>query len=392
MVRYVGLDLAWGTTARTGVAVLDEDGRLVHSSAVVTDAEIDALVEQHAGGHDVAVAIDAPLVVPNLTGQREAERLVTRHFGRFDAGAHPSSRSRPHFDPPRAEVLAARHGWHVDPAVQPGPGVSVAIEVYPHPAMVVLFGLGRVLPYKGKARRGFDVRHAAWLQLLDHVERVAGPTLGLAGNARWAQVRQEVRGAQRAAVLERLEDEVDAIVCAYLAWLWATERERMVVLGSVGDGYVVVPGLPTGEPTPRPVTGKVSKNGAVARRQGERAPTAVPPATRRSAMRYLLSVIDDATGTATPEEVAAIDAFNARLEADGHWVLAGGLVAPRDAVVVDDRDGRGLRTDGPFAETTEYLAGFWVLDAPDRETALALAADASRACRRRVELRAFLGG
>ncbi len=246
--RYIGLDLAWGRTARTGVAVLDGAGRLVHSSSVRTDDEIDAVLDRHTSARDVVVAVDAPLVVPNLTGRRLGEALVTRHFGRFHAGAHPSNRGRPHMDPPRAETLARRHGWCVDPDVRPVPGVSVAIEVYPHPAMVVLFGLPRVLPYKAKQGRPLAVRQAAWAQLLDHVEDVMGDTLGLGDDARWAAIRHEVAGAERAVVLERVEDEVDAIVCAYLAWLWGTQRERMVVLGTVGEGYVVVPGLP--EPAP----------------------------------------------------------------------------------------------------------------------------------------------
>ena len=42
-------------------------------------------------------------------------------------------------------------------------------------------------------------------------------------------------------------------------------------------------------------------------------------------MNYLVSVIDDNTGLATPAEMAAIDAFNDRLRAEGHWVFAGGL-------------------------------------------------------------------
>lgn len=244
LTRYVGLDLAWGRTARTGVAVLDGSGRLVHSSSVRTDDEIDAVLDRHTSGRDVVVAVDAPLVVPNLTGRRLGEALVTRHFGRFHAGAHPSNRGRPHMDPLRAETLAQRHGWHVDPEIRPASGVSVAVEVYPHPAMVVLFGLPRVLPYKAKQGRSLQVRQAAWAQLLRHVEDVMGDTLGLGDDARWASIRAEIAGAERPAVLERLEDEVDAIVCAYLAWLWGTQRERMVVLGTVGEGYVVVPGLP----------------------------------------------------------------------------------------------------------------------------------------------------
>ena len=108
-------------------------------------------------------------------------------------------------------------------------------------------------------------------------------------------------------------------------------------------------------------------------------------------MHYLVSVIDDRTGSADASERAAIDGFNDRLRAGGHWVLAGGLTAPSEAVVVDGRGGRVARTDGPFAESTEYVAGFWVIDAADDTMALDLAADASGACNRRVEVRRFLG-
>ncbi|WP_129336342.1 DUF429 domain-containing protein [Cellulomonas endophytica] len=250
MTRFVGIDLAWGPTARTGVAVLDEAGCLVHSSSVVTDEELDAVVRTHTAGAPVVSAIDAPLVVPNLTGMRPAERLVTQHFGRYAAGAYPANRSNRHFDPPRGERLAQRHGWTVDPDVRPDAHTSVAIEVYPHPAMVVLFGLERVIPYKSKPGRDLESRSAAWRVLLDHLERVAGPLLGLASNARWQHLRDAAVQATRPVDLDRIEDEVDAIVCAHLAWLWATERDRMVVLGTVEDGYIVVPGLPT-PPAPR---------------------------------------------------------------------------------------------------------------------------------------------
>ena len=108
-------------------------------------------------------------------------------------------------------------------------------------------------------------------------------------------------------------------------------------------------------------------------------------------MKFLISVLDDTTGSATAAEMAAIDAFNDRLEADGHWVFAGGLSAPSASAVLDDRAGAGLVTDGPFLESKEYIAGFWIIEAPDREVALALAAAGSRACHRRVEVRPFLG-
>ena len=107
-------------------------------------------------------------------------------------------------------------------------------------------------------------------------------------------------------------------------------------------------------------------------------------------MQYLVSVIDDTAGHATPEEDAAIDVFNDRLKAGGYWVFAGGLAAPDTATVIDNRRGEAVFTDGPFVESKEYLAGFWIMNAPDLDVALKLAAEGSRACNRKVEVRPFL--
>jgi hypothetical protein len=105
---------------------------------------------------------------------------------------------------------------------------------------------------------------------------------------------------------------------------------------------------------------------------------------------YFISVLDDTTDSATAEEMAEIDAFNEQLEAEGHWVFAGGLASPGTATVVDGRDGEAVFTDGPYLESKEYLAGFWVIEAPDLDVALELAADGSKHCNRKVEVRPFL--
>jgi hypothetical protein len=107
-------------------------------------------------------------------------------------------------------------------------------------------------------------------------------------------------------------------------------------------------------------------------------------------MEYLVSVIDDTTGVATTDEMAAIDAFNDRLRADGHWVFAGGLGSPNTATVIDNRNGEPVFTDGPFLESKEYLAGFWIIEAADLDVALKLAAEGSKACNRKVEVRPLL--
>jgi hypothetical protein len=113
--------------------------------------------------------------------------------------------------------------------------------------------------------------------------------------------------------------------------------------------------------------------------------------------QYLISVLfDDTTATGTAEEVAAemasIDVFNDQLRAGGHWVFAGGLASPSTATVIDGRNGEAVFTDGPYLETKEYIAGFWIIEAPHLDVALRLASMGSKHCNRRVELRPFQHG
>jgi hypothetical protein len=84
-------------------------------------------------------------------------------------------------------------------------------------------------------------------------------------------------------------------------------------------------------------------------------------------------------------------AFNDKLKADGYWVFAGGLEPARQAVVVDGQGEQPVVTDGPYLESKELIGGFWVIDVPDREVALRLAAEGSKACRGKVEVRPFGG-
>ncbi|SBT49300.1 YciI family protein [Micromonospora narathiwatensis] len=107
--------------------------------------------------------------------------------------------------------------------------------------------------------------------------------------------------------------------------------------------------------------------------------------------QYLISVLHDTSDPATAEEMAAIDVFNERLVAEGHWVFAGGLTSPSTATVVDGRDGEPVFTDGPYIESKEWIVGFWIIKAPHLDVALRLAAQGSKSCNRRVELRPFLG-
>jgi hypothetical protein len=109
---------------------------------------------------------------------------------------------------------------------------------------------------------------------------------------------------------------------------------------------------------------------------------------------YLLSVhLVEGEPVPLPEQMAQaymdVDVFNQELRAAGAWVFAGGLQPATAAAVVRISDGDVLTTDGPFAETKEWLSGFWIVSAPELDAALDLAARGSRACGRPVEVRPF---
>ena len=243
---FVGLDLGWSTGA-TGVAVVDAVGRLVVSGRVRTDDEIVAWVD-HLVGDVLVAAVDAPLIVPNKNGMREPEKKIGRAFGGFGASAHTSNQKKFGGEAPRAMRLADRFGWETDPGAPTGVGAPVCIEVYPHPAMVGLFELGYRLDYKkGNTQR----RLPGFVELMGRLESI--PELALADYPRWGELRSTVE-APGPGDLNRVEDELDAIFCAHLAWLWHHRPDALQVYGSVAEGYIVAPPPPTHRPVRPPST------------------------------------------------------------------------------------------------------------------------------------------
>jgi predicted RNase H-like nuclease/ppGpp synthetase/RelA/SpoT-type nucleotidyltranferase len=241
-MHFVGIDLAWGDRQPTGLAVLDEDARLLHVSAVRTDDEIRAALTPYVEG-PCLVGIDAPLIVVNPTGSRPAEQELSRDFRRFEAGTHPSNTGKPEFaNGTRGARICKMFGLDMDPR---SGRRRRAIEVYPHPATVVLFGLGKTLKYKAKPGRSLDLLRAELLELMDHVERI------VTTERTWRELRTRVETATRKVDLRHVEDQVDAVVCAYVALFAERWPERTTTYGDFERGYIVTPTLPDAHATVR---------------------------------------------------------------------------------------------------------------------------------------------
>lgn len=251
---FVGMDLAWGEKNPTGLAVLDAGGTLLHLSAQTSDAQIVEALAPYAGA-GVLVAIDAPLVVVNATGNRPGEAALNRDFARFDAGAHPANTGKKEFSSmPRGARLAATLGLDIDPGSR---AERRAIEVYPHPATIALFRLGRTLKYKNKQGRPLEQLRSELLLLVDLLQglETARPALHLSTHPDWTRLVARITSAARKSQLRPAEDEVDAVVCAYVGMFASVRADRTTTYGDLATGYIVTPTLPDGHrPSPRQTT------------------------------------------------------------------------------------------------------------------------------------------
>ena len=163
---FVGLDLAWGRKNTSGGCVLAYPGDARDGKAEVLDVaetlgDDDAILgwvekwDKAQGWEGLLLGIDAPLLVPNETGKRPCEAELGRRFARFQAGAHPANRQlfggdvRGERLVERLATLGVPHDPYLSAPRQMG--VRQVMEVFPHPAHIVLFGTAAHTQVQGQA-------------------------------------------------------------------------------------------------------------------------------------------------------------------------------------------------------------------------------------------------
>jgi hypothetical protein len=111
-------------------------------------------------------------------------------------------------------------------------------------------------------------------------------------------------------------------------------------------------------------------------------------------MQYLMLVCSD--GVATPEIAATMQehtpAWVEEMDSSGARLLGNGLLGPDAAKCVRVRDGQTLVSDGPFAETKEFIAGFDIIEAENLDEAIQIAAKHPVSWYFAIELRPFTPG
>ncbi len=107
-------------------------------------------------------------------------------------------------------------------------------------------------------------------------------------------------------------------------------------------------------------------------------------------MKYMLLIYgaeSDWTEDERKECMIESMGISEELEKQGKWLAASPLQSVTTATSVRVRDGRKQITDGPFAETTEQLGGYYIIDADNLDEAIAIAARLPPAKKGTVEIR-----
>ena len=239
-VVFLGIDLGWygKPSGLASIRVSQEGLYLQNLTRLEKSMEILTWIQDQTGNGNAVVGVDAPLIIRNQGGIRDAERELNREFRRFHAGCHAANLGRPFAGnvlsfSRRLAALGFAHGAAMA-ARAPG---RFQIEVHPHAAMVNLFDLSRIVKYK-RGRRAARARELRRLRALMLSRlRMLDPALPL-----------RLPGVPNAGNLKPVEDQIDAVLCAYIAahwWFWAGARNR--VYGCGATGYIVVPERKTNE-------------------------------------------------------------------------------------------------------------------------------------------------
>lgn len=231
-IRVLGVDLAWGEKNPDGVCAISlssSGGSVLDCRLVRGDVELLQWVKMWEGDGSALIAIDAPIVCPNTSGARPVDGLTHRHFGKFYAGCHPANSLRcPR--PPRICRALAKNGFAVG-----WKGSRVVAEVYPHPAMVRLFGLDQRIPYKRgpvvERRRMFGILQSHLHKfLLQHFPFLAED--------------REVQRLLQEPWTKAVEDQTDALFCSLIGvWHRLHDGRKTQVLGDTETGFLLVPYL-----------------------------------------------------------------------------------------------------------------------------------------------------
>lgn len=244
---FVGVDLAWSSRNQTGLTIIEgntEKGEVIYVDTLYSLDSILEKIDEIVGDNDAIVGIDAPVVVPNEEGSRIAERELNKVFRKYHAGAHPANRSRlaSWSGTIRGEELAfmlKEKGYSQTFIKEKDTKGKRVFEIFPHPAIVSLFNRERILQYKAKQNRTYQMRYVEFKEYQHCLQSLENksPALHLPHHNILNMSVRSLKGK----ALKEFEDRLDSIMCAYIVYFYWCHPEKCKVFGNREEGYIITP-------------------------------------------------------------------------------------------------------------------------------------------------------
>ncbi|ABA22605.1 conserved hypothetical protein [Trichormus variabilis ATCC 29413] len=238
-MKFIGIDLGWKSQP-SGLCCL----QLIEGKLEIVDLDrqdaiahiftwIDTWVQPD---EPAIIGVDAPTLIPNSTGSRLPDKLTHKYFGKYHAGCYPANQGLAFAERTINFGLELEsRGFAHAPTIEAQKLGRYQIEVFPHPAIVHLFSLDRILKYK-KGR--ISERRLELIKLYQYIVDIL-PTMEPALCVKKLSLGEI---PHTGAELKAAEDKLDSLICAYVAahwWYWGEQRN--LVLGDRTTGYIVIP-------------------------------------------------------------------------------------------------------------------------------------------------------
>lgn len=204
---FIGIDLAWGEKNLSGFCVLQESAKKLKIIDIKLLKSIDDIVQeiQKYIDYDVHVGVDAPLVIPNETGNREVEKLFNKDFAKYKISMLPANRRLlTKYSPKirseelflKLQEIGFKRDFNHDKSIY---------EVYTHSTIAMCFNNHEILPYKRKKGRDSNFIKEQLCIYRDYLKK----------EIHVHEVFKKDISSLKGQGLKDYEDKLDACTCAY---------------------------------------------------------------------------------------------------------------------------------------------------------------------------------
>ena len=225
MQYFIGIDLAWGEKNSSGFCLFKEENNSLELLELKLILSLNDIIDEikKLSFSKISIAIDAPLVIPNIMGNRSIEKEFISDFGKYKISMLPVNRTlmTKYTQNIRSEELykeLLKLGYKRDINAN-----KKVFEVYPHSTIAVCFNNYKILPYKRK--KGRDT---AFIKEQLKVYKSFLEKLFIDNTLLEAEI-DLLKGKS----LKDYEDRLDAVTCAYTLYITQIKAFKVYKLDGI---------------------------------------------------------------------------------------------------------------------------------------------------------------